>query len=218
MPIALTRLAGSLLLILFLVCPGQAQSLTLAQVTERLEKARDGIDDISAKAAFSFHLQAGILPYNDTLYGSYFFKKPDKHRLEFPDAPSYLKSVPSMFSWKLPSSEKYSCVVSGPVMLNRDRIYKLVYTSKNPSSKTATITVIVDAAKWRVSRQDTAYRDGGSVLLTFAYQDWKGQSLLQKVSGVLNIPAYSLTGDAAITLSDQKVNQGVDDSVFSSES
>jgi outer membrane lipoprotein-sorting protein len=204
-----------LALLFFLSSAVQAQSLSLQQLTDRMQKHREGIEDLSARALFSFRLNLGIIPYTDSLKGSYYFKKPDKHKLDFPDAPSYLKSVPSMFSWKLPSAEKYDSKVSGPLTEHGAPIYRLLFSSRNPSSKTSTITVIIDANNWRVARQDTLYRDGGSVLLTFAYRDWQGQNLMEKVSGKVDIPSYSLTGSASITLSEQKVNEGVEDSVFS---
>lgn len=204
-----------LAVLLLLVSPGRAQTLSLKQVAEKMEAARSGVQDISAKAQLAFQLNVGILPYSDALLGTYFFKKPDRHRLDFPTAPSYLKSVPSMFSWKLPSAEKYDCEVSGPHNTKSSTpTYLLVFTSKNPDSKTASITMTVNARQWRVDKQDTVYRDGGSVLLTFAYTEQSGLPLLQKVAGQINIPSYSLTGNAAITLSDQKVNKGVDDATF----
>ena len=202
-------------LLALLGVPGGAQTLSLKQVTDKMEAARSGVQDISAKAQLAFQLSVGILPYNDTLFGSYYFKKPDRHRLDFPNAPSYLKSVPSMFSWKLPSPEKYDSKVTGPYNSgSATPTYQVVFTSKNPDSKTSSITVTVNARSWRVDKQDTLYRDGGSVLLTFSYIDQAGLPLLEKVAGKINIPAYSLSGNAAITLSEQKVNKGVDDSVF----
>jgi outer membrane lipoprotein-sorting protein len=209
------RLALSLLLLFLIGSPSHGQSLNLQQVVQKMEKAREGVADIEAKAELSFRLSVGIIPYSDALHGSYFFKKPDRHRLDFPDAPSYLQSVPSMFSWKLPSSEKYDALVTGPTLTSTgERVYSLLFTSKNPDSKTDSITVTVDAARWRVARQDTLYRDGGSVLLTFGYIEQKGLPLLERVAGKIDIPAYRLKGNASISLSEQKVNQGVDDSVF----
>lgn len=208
------RLFHLLLFGLFLVSPTWAQGLSLPQVTEKLENARQAIDDISAQALFNFQLRVGILPYSDSLTGTYLYKKPDRHKLDFPDAPSYLKSVPSMFSWQLPNSEKYNCRVEGPLLENSMNIYRLNYSSNNPDSKTDSIVVSVDSKKWRVFRQDTRYKDGGSVLLQFTYIDWKQSSLLEKVSGDLNIPSYNLKGKAAITLSSHKVNQGLKDSQF----
>lgn len=213
----LFRLPGlaSLLLTLLLCQPGQTQSLSLRQVTERMEAARSKVEDITARAAFDFRLTAGILPYSDSLSGTYYFKKPDRHRLDFPDAPSYLKSVPSMFSWKLPAPEKYDCLVKGPfVAAKQAPAYHLLFSSKNPDSKTKSITVVVDAQKWRIARQETRYKDGGSVLLDFGYIEQKGLPLLQKVSGQLDIPSYKLKGTAALSLSEQRVNEGVDNTVF----
>ncbi len=199
---------------LLLATPGSSQGLSLPQVTEKLEKARAAIDDISAQARFDFKLRVGILPYGDSLNGTYLYKKPDRHKLDFPDAPSYLKSVPSMFSWKLPGQEKYTCQVEGPLLEGSAPIYRLNYSSKNPESKTSSIVASIDAKNWRIVRQDTRYKDGGSVLLTFTYKDWKSSSLLEKVEGDLDIPSYSLKGKASITLSNHKVNQGLKDSDF----
>lgn len=207
-----------LLLLGCLASTGYAQSLSLAQVKEKMEAARAGVEDVQAEARFSFRLSVKILPYSDTLNGTYFFKKPDRHRLDFPDAPSYLKSIPSMFSWKLPSAEKYDAVVTGPSEDgNGQPIYQLLFTSRNPSSKTSTITVLIDARKWRVISQDTLYRDGGSVLLAFAHHDDHGLPLLQKVTGLIDIPSYSLKGTAAIDLSRHKINQGLEEAIFNDE-
>ncbi len=206
------------LIICFLLSshPIWGQGLSLPQVTEKLEKAQEKIEDISANARLDFQLRVGFLPYSDSLNGTYLYKKSDRHKLDFPDAPSYLKSVPSMFSWKLPSADKYSCQVTGPLREGNTpiSIYRLIYTSNNSNSKTDSITVTVDADRWRIERQDTRYKDGGSVLLQFSYRDWKGSPLLEKVSGDLDLPAYSLKGKAAISLSDHKVNQGLKDSAF----
>lgn len=204
-----------LFLTLLLSGPGWSQSLSLRQVTEKMEAARSKVEDITARARFDFRLNVGILPYNDSLDGTYYFKRPDRHRLDFPDAPSYLKSVPSMFSWKLPSSEKYDCAVKGPLSPKKgERVYSLLFTSKNPDSKTETITVLVDALRWRIARQDTRYKDGGSVLLSFDYIEQKGLPLLQKVSGKLDIPSYKLKGTAGLSFNEQRVNEGVDNTVF----
>lgn len=191
-----------------------AQGLSLSQVTEKLEKAQAKIEDLSATARLDFQVRVGILPYGDSLHGTYLYKKPDRHKLDSPNAPSYLKSVPSMFNWKLPSADKYSCQVTGPLQEENVSVYRLLYNSNNPNSKTASITVTVDAGRWRVMRQDTRYKDGGSVLLEFTYRDWKDAFLLEKVSGNLDLPAYSLKGKAAINLSGHKVNQGLKDSAF----
>lgn len=120
-----------------------------------------------------------------------------------------------MFSWQLPSAEKYEARVVGPVREGQGApVYQLVFTPRNPSSKTASITMIVDALKWRVTRQDTLYRDGGSVLLKFSHLEQNGLPLLEKVAGQIDIPGYRLKGTASISLLEHKANQGVDDSVF----
>lgn len=201
----------TLLLISFLLCAsgGWAQGLSLSQVSDKLEKAQQEIEDIAATARLAFALRVGILPYSDALNGTYLYQKPDRHKLDFPDAPSYLKSVPSMFSWDLPSLEKYDGLAEGPLHGKTAPLYRLTYSSKNPKSKTASIIVTVDAGRWRIERQETLYKDGGSVLLTFSYRDWSHSSLLEKVSGELDLPAYSLKGKAGIELTQHKVNQGL---------
>lgn len=193
----------------------QAQSLSLPQITQKIEEARAGVEDLQAKASFGFQLRVGIIPYSETLYGKYLFQKPDRHKLDFPTAPSYLKSVPSMFSWALPSTEKYEAKVSGPTLWGPGgRIYQLVFTPRNPSSQTSHIKVIVDAEHWRVARQETSYRDGGSVLLSFNYLEGSQYPLLEKVTGTIDIPGYKLKGNAMLTLSEHRVNEGLEPTVF----
>lgn len=201
----------TLLLIAFLLCSGSgwAQGLSLSQVSDKLEKAQQEIEDIAATARLAFALRVGILPYSDALHGTYQYQKPDRHQLDFPDAPSYLKSVPSMFSWALPSLQKYDGRVEGPLHGKTAPLYRLTFSPKSPKSQTASIIVTVDAGRWRVVRQETVYKDGGSVLLNFSYRDWSQSSLLEKVSGELDLPAYRLKGKAGIELTQHKVNQGL---------
>jgi outer membrane lipoprotein-sorting protein len=212
------RLALALGALFWLASPAVGQSLSLRQVQDKMEAARAGVEDLSAKAVFGFQLQVGILPYNDTLHGSYYFKKPDRHRLDFPDAPSYLRKVPSMFSWQFPNPDKYDARVTGPIETGQGPpTYQLLFASRNPASKTTSITMIVDALKWRVTRQDTLYKDGGSVLLRFSYLESQGLPMLEKVAGQLDIPSYSLKGTASISLSEHQPNRGLSDSVFTTE-
>lgn len=194
--------------------PSFAQSLTLDQVKQQIEKAGDGVTDLQADAEFGFQVLVGIIPYRDTLHGTYFFKKPDKHRLDFPDAPSYLKSLPSMFSWKLPSLEKYQAQVIGPLAEGQTHFYSLVFTPKNPDSKTHSITTRVDSSNWQIVRQDTYYKDGGSVLLRFAYLEKNGFPLLQTVMGDVTLRDFKLTGQAQLRFSGHQLNRGLEESVF----
>ncbi len=194
--------------------PSSAQSLTLNQVTHQIEKARDAVTDLQADADFGFQVIMGIIPYRDTLHGTYFFKKPDKHRLDFPDAPSYLKSLPSMFSWKLPSLEKYEAKVIGPLAEGDTHFYSLVFTPKNLDSKTHSINTRVDSSNWRITRQDTYYKDGGSVLLRFAYLEKDGVSLLESVLGDVTLRDFKLSGQAQLRFSGHQLNRGLADSIF----
>lgn len=201
-----------LLLYLFSGGASYAQSLSLSQLTAKMEQARSGVEDLRAQADFAFQLRVGFIPYGDSLRGTYLFQKPDRHKLDFPDAPGYLKSIPSMFNWALPSLDRYNAEVSGPTREpSGERTYKIIYTPKNLSSKTDTIRVTVNAETWQMSQQDTRYRDGGSVLLTFTYVEQNRLPLLEAVSGQLDIVGYKLKGSASITLSSHQVNQGLDE-------
>lgn len=188
----------------------RAQSLSLTQITEKLEQSQQGLHDLSAKAVFQFALRVGVLPYRDSLEGTYRFEPPDRHHLDFPTAPSYLRQVPSMVSWGLPRPEKYECRVEAQQLDSQEPAYLLHFAPRAATSKIAKILVRVDALQWRISQQDTEYRDGGRVQLRLSYRDDQEFQPLQTVSADLRLPTYHLVGQASIRLSEHRRNPALE--------
>lgn len=204
-----------LLLLTLALLTGAASSKTLS-VDEILEKHRQSasaLEDLQAAAHLDLEVLLGILPYRESLDGSYFYQKPDRHKLEFKDAPSYLQKAPSMFNWKLPNPDKYKVVAVSPDGKNNDS-YQLFYKPNNAGSSTQSIACYFDPDNFRLTRQETSYKDGGSVKLKFAYQKSTELPVLESVKAAVVIPAYKLTGGATITFSGQQANAGLDKSIF----
>lgn len=194
-------------LALLILVSGPAQAETLEGVVQKLELARSEVKTLDADATLSFRLLVGFIPYSENLLGRYHYQHPDSHSFEFPDAPSYLQNLPGLFNWKLPAKEKYTSKLKGPFPLDGREIYKLLYLAKDPKSKVRSITISVDSANWTFHKHDTDYRDGGTLNLVFSHREHEGVQLLENVNARLNLPAFKLSGTAAIALSGHKLNQ-----------
>ena len=191
--------------------------LSVDKLLKNHQEAAAKLDDVKAKAALSLQVSVGIIPYSEKLSGRYYYLKPDRHRLEFDDAPSYFDKAPSLFQWDLPSRDKYRLKVKGPIKNGSGQVYQLLYLSKNADSSTQSVLCSFDSKTWRLLKQQTSYRDGGSVALAFQYLTDSALPVLDKVTADVKIPSYSLTGAATISFSDQKYNEGLDEGIFPAE-
>lgn len=191
--------------------------LSVDKLLKNHQEAASKLDDVKAKAALSLQVSVGIIPYSEKLSGRYYYLKPDRHRLEFDDAPSYFDKAPSLFQWDLPARDKYRLKVKGPIKNGSGQVYQLLYLSKNADSSTQSVLCSFDSKTWRLLKQETAYRDGGSVALAFQYLTDSALPVLEKVTADVKIPSYSLTGAATISFSGQKYNEGLDEGIFPAE-
>jgi hypothetical protein len=206
---------SAFLLTLCLVTPVTAKpKLTVEGLLERNRIANEALQDVQAQAVLNLDILLGILPYTEHLNGRYYYLNPNKHRLEFDDAPSYFDKAPSMFNWNLPSLEKYRAEAVGPLESPQGEVYLLRFRPKNPETSTQSVTCTFDAQKWIILKHQTAYRDGGSVGLNFAYLEDTRLPILNRVTAMVAIPAYALTGHAVISFSNQTTNVGIDPSIF----
>lgn len=203
-------------LLIILGSPASAE-LSAEQVLEKYYNSMKSLNDLEASAKLDLNLLLGILPYSEKLSGRYYYLKPNNHKLEFDDAPSYFDKAPSMFNWNLPSLEKYS-VVAAPSPKATSKRYNLLFKPKRSGSSTQSVTCTFDAADWTLLEQKTSYRDGGSVSLFFSYLADRKLPVLDTVVAKVSIPAYSLTGGATISFSSQKTNEGLEDHIFEENS
>ena len=193
------------------------QELKVEEILDNHAQRSQALKDVQSQAKLDLKLVAGFFPYSENLNGRYFFQNPNSHKLEFDDAPSYFDKAPSMFNWPLPSMEKYKAKVKGPYGKDLDKTYEVLFLPKNQGSSTLSVSCIFKAQSWRLVRQVTNYKDGGAVELDFEYMKDSELPVLDRVIAKVSIPSYSLSGDATIRFSEQKVNQGIDDSVFETE-
>lgn len=204
----------TILLMVFLGGAVQAAPPTVEELLKAHQKSTDKLEDVQADATLDLKLTVGVFPYSEKLKGKYYYLKPNRHRLEFDDAPSYFDKAPSLFKWDLPSLDKYKAKVKGPYTDDGHSVYQLLFLPKNSASSTQSIACTFDATTWRLRKQNTSYRDGGTVALKFAYLSDTELPVLDEVKASVNIPSYSLTGAASIDFGSQKTNQGLDESVF----
>ncbi len=182
-----------------------APPLDAQKVLERVQQAREQVSELDATARFGFRLRVGPIPYRETLKGTYSYRAPDEHELDFPNAPGYLQSLPNAFSWELPDLTRYRAALRGPLALDSSRVYIVTLAPKSEESSVQSLRLTIDAQSWHLLRQETSYRDGGSVDLRFAYRAGVPYPVVEEDEADLVIPSYSLRGDAKLELSPTKI-------------
>lgn len=191
-----------------------AEELKVEELIAKYDKAMSSLEDVQAQANLNLNLTLGLFPYKESLAGRYFYLKPDKHRLEFDNAPSYFDKMPSMFNWNLPTLDKYRAKIKGPFSQGASKTYQLLFLPNNTASSTQSVLCTFGAGSWRLLKQETSYKDGGTVALNFDYLGDSALPVLDRVNASVSLPSYSLAGGATISFARQETNTGLDESVF----
>jgi hypothetical protein len=80
---------------------------TVEELFKKMGEVNPGLKDYSSD--IKVELQFTIRTLN--FAGKYYYKKPDKYKLELKKSPSFLKKYPQIFGWSLPNLSKYNSTI-----------------------------------------------------------------------------------------------------------
>jgi len=102
-------LACFLLFMAGLSLPSWAQDKlpTVEELFKRMGEVNPGLKDYSSDIKVKLKFSVSSI----NMQGKYYYKKPDKYKLEIKKAPYVLKKYPQMFGWCLPDPTRHNCIV-----------------------------------------------------------------------------------------------------------
>ncbi len=135
-----------------------------AQVDEifaRVRQLNPGMTDYQADIDIALKAKVAFLPYNPRMTGSYYHKRPDKHKLVLEKAPSYVKKYPNIFGWNLPKLEKFNSRVAEQVDLNGQPTWHITLTPKQGMGDIQLVEIWVNRNDYSIPGS-SRYKNNGS--------------------------------------------------------
>lgn len=171
-----------------------------------------GLKDYSADINLPLRATLGFVPYNPNLIGRYYYKRPDKHKLDLKNAPGILKKYPNVFGFNLPDMARYKILrVQEMNLRGKLPVYKIAMIPNPRTSDVTGIDIYVNRSNYTIPKYDTFYVRGHLyVNIDFRKQD---QYLVyDRVSAEFEFP--NVVATATATYSNYLFNQNLQDGFF----
>jgi outer membrane lipoprotein-sorting protein len=199
------------LLILIALCAPIWAVEAADKIFEKARLVNAGLLDYSADIQIQMRATLGFIPYNPKLQGRYLHRRPDKHKLELQNAPSYLKRYPNVFGFNLPDLSRYNVLRIQEMELRGIPCYKVMLAPKARTNDITAIDLYVNREDYTVPKYDTFYSKGHLYVdINFRKQD--KYSVYDTMSAEFEFPSIQATATASYA--NYQFNQGLTEAVF----
>ena len=203
-------LALVVLLIGTLIGPVTAQSA--AEVLyAKARSLNSTLRDYSAEIDVQVDANLGFVPYRPKLKGNYYYKRPDKHKLDVKNAPNIIKKHGSVFGLHLPQLEKYTASIAGLTEIKGRKVQKLVLTPKVKTSDIERIELFIDPERGTVPKFDTFYSKG-HLYVDIEFVQRQNYWVFDKMTADFALP--NVKAKASASYGNYVFNQNLPDSLF----
>lgn len=147
------------------------------------------------------------------LKGTYYYKKPDKHKLILDKASYFLKQYPKVFGWSLPKLKEFNSKVELAKLNGRD-CYLVTLTPKTIAGDVERERIWIDKENYTFPQHIYEYKNQGQIMLNVVYRKEDKFIVFSKMNASFKIPKENLTATAVADYGQYKFNTGIKDSFF----
>lgn len=181
------------------------------KIFEKARAVNPGLQDYSADVQIQMNAMLGFIPYHPLLSGRYYHKRPDKHKLDLQNAPSYLRKYPNVFGFNLPDLNRYRAIRVQETTLNNVPVYKVMLAPKARKNDITAIDVYVNRDDYTVPKYDTFYTKG-HLYVNIDFKKEDGFFVYDHMNAEFEFPSITATASASYT--NYMFNQNLADALF----
>lgn len=172
-----------------------------------------GMKDCQADLNIKFNVKY-ILPLRFSLTGKYYYKAPDKFKVDLKRTPSFLKKYPKVFSWALPEVKDFNTAVLPDEAVDGKNCFVLLLTPKQPMGDLANHTIWIDQEEYIMRKQMFKYNTDARITINQYYVKLQGYWVFNNLQAVFNFPKINLNADVNANYENYKFNQNLPDKIF----
>jgi outer membrane lipoprotein-sorting protein len=192
----------------------RADSLPTAEVLwEKITQVNPGLNDYSVDLKIKVAAKYQFLNPRLDLEGTYYFKKPDRHKLKLKKASYFLNKYPNIFGWSLPPLKEFNTGVKTGNLGGRD-YYVVTLTPKTIAGDIQSEEIWVDQKDYTFPRHIYRYKSGGVITLNITYRRESRFQVFDRMNASFAFPSENLNATADAAYGQYRLNQGIPDSFF----
>jgi|GEM_PF-1539407 len=185
-------------------------------IIDAMKKINPGLKDYTADIKVKIKVQLAILPLSMDLQGKYYYKKPDKYKLELQKAPKTIQKYPQIFGWRLPEVDINTFTVNNDT-LNGVQVYHVTITPSIGRGDIINEEMWVDKDKYVFYKYATNYKNDGKIETMIKYRNEKGNSVFDHVDASFSFPKIGVNATAAADYPTYQLNTGLTDEFFNDQ-
>ena len=186
---------------------------TAEKLWENIMKINPGLKDYSVDLYIKVSAKYQIFSPKLNLDGTYYFKKPDKHKLKLRRASYFLNKYPKIFGWSLPALKEFNSKVESVTMGGKD-YFKVTLTPKTIAGDVAKEEIWIDKENYTFPRHIYYYKGGGLITLNIDYRKVKEFLVFNRMQATFKFPKEKLEASADARYGVYKMNIGLSDDFF----
>ncbi len=189
---------------------------TAEQLWDNIRKINPDLKDFNVKIKVNVQGKYQFMNPRLRLTGTYYFKKPDFHKLELDRASYFLNKYPKIFGWSMPKLEEFNSKVED-VKLDGKDYYLVTLTPKTISGDVKQERIWIDKDNYTFPKHIYEYKKNGLITLEVKYRTEGKNILYDKMKASFSFPEEKLSATADATYGAYKINNGYSDSFFKEE-
>lgn len=184
---------------------------TVDSVYAKAKAINADLKDYQADISIALKAKLSFIPYDSNLVGKYLHKRPDKHRLDLDNAPSYLKKYPHVFGFNLPILSRYKVLRMHETELKGQPVYKIQLIPKVTAGDITNVDLYINRENYTVPKYDTFYKKG-HLYVDIQFRRDQGYWVYDSMDADFEFP--SINAQAKAVYSNYVYNQNLADSLF----
>jgi outer membrane lipoprotein-sorting protein len=187
---------------------------TATQLWSKVDQINPGLKDYQAPIQVKVKAKYQFLNPTINLTGTYYYKKPDKHKLKLDKASYFLNKYPQIFGWNLPNLDEFNSTVELKTLEARE-YYVVTLKPKTVVGDVDKEVLWIDKSDYTIPRHYYSYKKGGVINLTVKYRKADDKYLLfDQMIATFDFPSEKLQATANASYGTYKMNQGLSDDFF----
>lgn len=189
-------------------------------ILNRLEENLTGIKDLQAEMAFQIYIKKLGFPF--TVHADYYFKVPDKVKIELRgipgllvgDAPKTVTAATTLTGFRKDYQTLYRAKLQGMRRFDGQSCYLLELTPNSSDGNVAKTFLWVNEQNYTIPQLITHYHDGSWIQVKRTYSIIQKHLLVQHIEATMDFVQSKLEADVKADYTTYKLNQGLKDTLF----
>jgi len=186
----------------------------IKSIVERSQTLNPKLKDYVAGVGINLNPKLGILRLPIDLHGKFYFKAPDKQKIELENAPTLLQKYPQIFGIRPLKPEEHDITLLPDDRLNDREQHVLRFDKKDPGGDYRGQTIWFDKERGTITRTVYNYKDDGRITIDLSWQKLSDYTVLDTVNAELDFPKHGVSATGTAKYTDYKFNQGLSDDIF----